>query len=92
MDNVSTLKFVVTFAVVFILVISGLMLGSRNYLEQRGEINRQRQLNEKTLESQRDWLSAGWTGVIESKKPYVLTNRRRRASTTALDVSVMSTR
>jgi len=64
---------VVTFAVIIVLVISGLVLGSKNYLEQRGEINRQRQLNEKMLESQQDWLSAGWTGVIESKKPYVLT-------------------
>ena len=73
MDNVSTLKFVVTFGVVIVLVISGLMLGSRNYIDQRGEVNRQRQLNEKMLESQRDWLSAGWTGVIESKKPHVLT-------------------
>jgi ABC-type transport system involved in multi-copper enzyme maturation permease subunit len=73
MDSVSTLKFVVAFAVVVVLVISGLTLGSRNYLEQRGEVNKQRQLNQKTLESQFDWLNAGWAGVIESKKPYVLT-------------------
>jgi ABC-type transport system involved in multi-copper enzyme maturation permease subunit len=73
MDSVSTLKFVVTFLVVVVLVISGLALGSRNYLEQRGEVNRQRQLNQKMLESQFDWLNAGWAGVIDSKKPYVLT-------------------
>jgi len=72
-DSVSTLKFALTFLVVVVLVISGLVLGSKNYLEQRGEINRQRQLNQKMLESQFDWLNAGWAGVIESKKPFVLT-------------------
>jgi len=34
MDNVGTLKFVVTFVVVILLVISGLIIGSKNYTEK----------------------------------------------------------
>jgi ABC-2 type transport system permease protein len=73
MDNISALKFVVAFVVVVVLIISGLMLGSKNYLEQRGDISKKRLLNQKMLESQYRWLDAGWAGVIETKRPYVLT-------------------
>ena len=72
MDNISTLKFVVTFVVVIVLVFSGLTLGSKNYLEQRGDLVRQLQLNQRTMASQSNWLSAGYIGIFESKKPYVL--------------------
>lgn len=72
-DNISSMKFVVTFVVVVVLIISGLTIGSRNYLEQRGDAQQQILMNRQMLESQNDWLSAGWMGVIETKKPYVLT-------------------
>jgi len=72
MDNISTLKFVVTFVVVIVLVFSGLTLGSKNYLEQRGDLVRQLQLNQRMMASQSNWLSAGYIGIFESKRPYVL--------------------
>lgn len=71
-DNISTLKFVATFVIVFILVIVSLAMGSKNYLEQRGDINQKRVLNQKMLANQTNWLTAGMIGVMESKQPYVL--------------------
>lgn len=72
MDNISTMKFVVTFAVVVVLVISGIAIGARDYLEKKADSLSQPQRNEKTLEGQTNWFSAGYVGIFDSKTPYVL--------------------
>jgi ABC-type transport system involved in multi-copper enzyme maturation permease subunit len=72
MDNISTFKFVVIFVVVTVLIISGLVLGSRNYLDLKGDAEEQLELNRKMLASQSNWINAGYIGTFETKKPYVL--------------------
>jgi ABC-type transport system involved in multi-copper enzyme maturation permease subunit len=72
LEHIGSLKFVVAFVVVTILVITGLILGSYNYLEKTGDAQAQLLLNQKMLAAQSDWLSAGGMGVLEQKKPHVL--------------------
>jgi ABC-type transport system involved in multi-copper enzyme maturation permease subunit len=72
LDHIGSLKFVVAFTVVTLLVITGLILGSYNYVEKTGDTQAQLMLNQKMLAAQSDWLSAGGMGVLEQKKPYVL--------------------
>jgi ABC-type transport system involved in multi-copper enzyme maturation permease subunit len=72
MDNISTLKFVVTFAVVTVLVIAGLIIGSRNYLEQRDNTREQVRLNKELMDSQYNWDMAGGVGLLQAKSPYIL--------------------
>ena len=73
MDNVSTLKFVVTFVVVILLVISGLIIGSKNYTEKVGDAQQHLRTNREVLAAQNNWINAGYVGLFEAKVPYVLT-------------------
>jgi ABC-type transport system involved in multi-copper enzyme maturation permease subunit len=72
MDNISTMKFVVTFAVVVVLVISGIAIGARDYTEKKADALSQPERSEKTLEGQTNWLAAGYIGIFDAKMPYVL--------------------
>jgi len=73
LDAVLSAKFLVTFVVVTVLVLSGLIIGSRNYEEQTGDVDRQQELNMRMMGSQFDWVTTGFVGTLESKRPHVLT-------------------
>jgi ABC-type transport system involved in multi-copper enzyme maturation permease subunit len=73
MDSISSLKFVVTFVVVILLVISGLVIGSKNYTEKIGDAQQRLSSNRDVLTAQSNWINAGYVGLFEAKQPYVLT-------------------
>lgn len=72
LESLLSAKFIVTFLVVTALTLSGLIIGSRNFNEQIGDVERQQDLNRRMLSSQFDWVTAGFVGVFETKRPYVL--------------------
>ncbi len=71
-EHLGSLKFVVAFVVITALVITGLILGSQDYIEKTGDAETQLLLNQQMLSRQSNWLSAGGMGILEQKKPHVL--------------------
>jgi ABC-type transport system involved in multi-copper enzyme maturation permease subunit len=71
-ESISSMKFLVTFVVVTMLVMTGLIIGAKDYLEKKADADSQPLRNQEMLSAQDSWLTAGYIGMFESKRPYVL--------------------
>lgn len=72
LDAILSLKFVVSFVVVTVVLIFSLNSGATAYLENIDEAKLRQEFNHQFLVNQNDWIAAGVYGVTESRIPYVL--------------------
>lgn len=71
-ESINSMKFIFTFLVVTVLVITGLVIGAKDYIEKKADADTQPLRNQEMLTNQESWLTAGYVGIFESKQPYVL--------------------
>lgn len=65
-------KFISAFAVVSLILMPSLFFGMNDFLVKTGDQTLQGELNLELLSSQPSWMVAGRHGLIESKKPFIL--------------------